>query len=120
VGRENNKDLYESDIYWVSTQSIFKPYPFNIPVKLELPYDESFSLQLPKDMFKDVDDANLIYQVALTGNSKLPGWLKFDPDSFMLTGICKDADVETITISAMDGYKNKTTVEIPVMFEGEL
>lgn len=82
VSYQNKKEIYESDIYWVNTKSIFKPYAYNVPVKLEVIYNEPFQIHLPKDLFKDVDDAKLSYNLTLKNNTELPGWIKFDPVKF--------------------------------------
>ena len=71
ITRENDEDIFESDIYWVSTKEVFKPYPFDTLTDTYVPYNETFQLNFPSDLFKDLDDDKLSYQVTLEDGSSL-------------------------------------------------
>ncbi|MGB3585896.1 MAG: putative Ig domain-containing protein, partial [Tunicatimonas sp.] len=108
VTQVNGSENYESDIYWVSTKSIFKPYLYNNDVKTdpEVKYNEPFQLNLPKDLFKDVDDLNLFYEASLANNNELPGWIRFDANNLSMSGTWKSKKPITIKLTATDGAGN--------------
>jgi hypothetical protein len=115
VSHENKQEAYKSDIYWVSTKHVFKPYAYNVPSKIEVTYNKPFRIQLPRDLFKDVDNHDLLYNVAFTGSSKLPEWINFDYHTLVLTGEWKDKESDSINISATDVNKNESIIKIPVI-----
>ncbi len=110
---ENGKEILESDIFWVSTKSLFKPYPYNLTIKNKVTYKKPFRIILPKDLFKDVDDTKLIYQAALE-NGRLPDWIKFNESKLILYGIWELPVGLIIIITAMDKYGNTSLVKIPI------
>jgi len=106
VTQVDGQDNYESDIYWVSTKSIFKPYLYNSDIDLEAKYNEPFQLDLPVDLFQDVDDLELSYQASLADNAELPEWIRFDANSLSLSGTWKSKEPLTIKITATDSPGN--------------
>ncbi len=106
--KEKGKDVYESDIYWVNTKSIFKPYPYNTEIKYTIQQNEQIQLQLPNDLFKDVDDQNLSYKAYLENNLELPEWIKFDSNNLSFSGTWKSKDPIMIIIIATDTSGNNT------------
>lgn len=109
------QDIIDSDIYWMSTKSIFKPYLYNAAPKLEVTYQLSFRIQFSKDLFKDVDNLDLLYDVTLSDGSKLPEWLNFDSKTLIFSGTWMDKKVVSILISATDSNTNKSTLTVPVV-----
>jgi len=115
VSHENKQEAYESDIYWVSNKSIFKPYAYNVPSRIEVTYDKPFSIQFPRDIFRDVDNIKLSYKVTLADSSELPEWINFNSRTLVLTGEWKDKELNSIYISATDENENESIIEIPVV-----
>ncbi len=106
--KEKGKDVYESDIYWVNTKSIFKPYPYNTEIKYSIKQNEQIQLKLPNDLFKDVDDENLSFEAYLENNIELPEWIKFDSNNLSFRGIWKSKEPIKIIIIATDTSGNNT------------
>ncbi|MEM6842951.1 MAG: putative Ig domain-containing protein [Bacteroidota bacterium] len=106
VTQVDGQDTYEADIYWVSTKSIFKPYLYNGDIDIQIEYDKPFQLDLPEDLFQDVDDTSLFYQVSLTDGAQLPEWIRFDADNLSLSGTWKSKEPLTIKIMATDSAGN--------------
>lgn len=105
----------ESDIYWVSTKSVFKPYLYNVPPKIEVADQSSINVKFSKDLFKDVNNPDLLYDVTSKDGSKLPDWLNFDAETLTLSGTWMDKEVDSILISATDINSNKSMLAIPVV-----
>ncbi|MGD1894707.1 MAG: putative Ig domain-containing protein [Cyclobacteriaceae bacterium] len=97
---------YDSDIYWVSTKSVFRPYLYNDDIDTEIAYDEPFQLDLPEDLFKDVDDTKLSYKASSADNTALPDWIRFDFGNLSLSGTWKSKESLTIKITATDSLGN--------------
>ncbi|GEM_PF-433054 len=114
IEQNGSKTAYESDIYWVNTEEIFKPYLFN-PVNTFQINREQFSTQLPVDLFKDVDDPMLKYTATLADGRPLPEDIDFDPDQLIVSGSLKQTSSLTLSIRAQDSYGNKTSVHIELI-----
>ena len=106
VTQENGQDVYDSDIYWVSTKSAFQPYVYNPEVEASIKFNEEFELKLPKDIFKDVDDQNLTYQLTLEDGSEIPGWIGFDDDRLTLSGKWETKETLSFKLIATDTSGN--------------
>ncbi len=106
ITQVDGQDNYESDTYWVSTRSIFKPYPFNTDIEVGVRYNEPFQFNLPDDLFKDVDDIELQYKMSLDNDSELPEWIKFDSTSLSLSGVWKSKEPLSIKVTASDSAGN--------------
>ena len=109
VTREEGKEKYASDIYWISTKKIFKPYVYNSSITTDVFYEKPFKIDLPKDLFKHVNGTNLRYKISLQDNSELPNWIKFNSDSMSLNGIWRAKEQVAIKITATDNFENKGT-----------
>ena len=102
VMQENEQDVYDSDIYWVSTKSVFSPYVYNTQIEASIRYNEAFELNLPKDLFKDVDDEKLSFQLILENASAIPEWMEFDHEQLVLSGIWNSKETLTFNLTATD------------------
>ncbi|MDN5212892.1 hypothetical protein QQ020_12575 [Fulvivirgaceae bacterium BMA12] len=114
VVSENGQEIYESDIYWVSTRSVFGPYPYNVVSMPEISFNKPFEIQLPDDLFRDVNGAIVSYGVSLEYEDKLPEWINFDEKKLLLTGIWESEVSRDVVITAYDDDGNKGVVNIPV------
>jgi len=101
------KGLTESDIYWVNTSKLFKPYVYNSIHEYFIKNGEKFEISIPIDYFKDIDNN----QLDVTLKDKFNG-VKFDPKKMTLSGTVNlKKDVE-LTFEATDKYYNKTESKI--------
>ncbi len=112
--QKGNKTLYESDIYWVNTQSIFKPYLYN-PINTYQVSAEQFSTALPENLFKDVNDPMLSYSATLADGSPLPEEISFDADQLIIRGSLGQRSSLILSIKAKDSFGNTASVHIELM-----
>lgn len=106
VTRENEQDVYDSDIYWVSTRAVFNPYAYNTRIETSIRYSKEFELNLPNDIFKDVDDQKLTFRLTLENDSEIPGWIEFDHEQLTLSGIWNAKEALTFKLTATDNSGN--------------
>jgi hypothetical protein len=106
ITRENDQDVYESDIYWVSTKSVFSPYVYNTEFEYTVKYDEGFELKLPSDIFKDIDDKYLTINLSLEDGSAIPDWLNYNPEDLSLKGIWSTQETVKLKLTATDSARN--------------
>jgi hypothetical protein len=106
VTQENEQDVYDSDIFWVSTKSVFAPYVYNTQIAPSISYKEAFELQFPKDLFKDVDDDKLSFQLRLDNDTAIPEWMAFDAAKLLLKGTWNTKEALMLTLIATDSYGN--------------
>jgi len=72
--------------------------------------NEPFSITIPKDTFIDKDSVGLSYSVTNNG-LPLPSWLKFDPNTLVLSGTPTATDVGTLQIVVQAKDPNGLTAE---------
>ncbi len=111
ITRENEKEIYDSDIYWVSTKAIFKPYVYNSNFDYDLQYEEEFLIALPPDLFKDVDGTKLIYQTTLDEDPNLPPWMVFNQETMEISGRWSTKEEVNLTITAIDEFGNEGSID---------
>jgi len=100
----------ESDIYWVNTSKLFKPFVYNALPDTTVRIGEKFEIFIPKDYFKDIDDKQLTYSV----NQNQFDWLNFDREQMKLSGLpTVEGDFE-LTFTASDNYSNMTVDKIMI------
>ncbi|KEO75220.1 hypothetical protein EL17_06045 [Anditalea andensis] len=102
VLHENEQDVYDSDIYWVSTKSVFSPYVYKSQIEASIRYKEAFELRFPQDLFKDVDDDKLSFYITLKDNSAIPEWMAFDDEQLILSGNWTTKEPLTFKLTATD------------------
>jgi hypothetical protein len=106
ITRENDQDVYESDIYWVSTKSVFSPYVYNTEFEYTVKYNEDFELKLPSDIFKDIDDKYLTINLSLEDGSAIPDWLNYNPEDLSLKGKWSTQETVKLKLTATDSARN--------------
>ena len=106
ITNENGQDLYDSDIYWVGTQSVFSPFVYNGEIESSLTYGEEFAIKLPNDLFRDIDSSQLSYQMTLHDDSEIPEWIEYDPERLTLSGIWNTRENLNLKCFATDIYGN--------------
>lgn len=103
-------NLIESDIYWVNTSKIFKPFVYNPLSDMKLQVGKQLELQIPSDYFQDIDDKELRLRI----NQNELDWLQFDSKTMKLSGLpTQEGDFELIFI-AMDKVNNITEDKIKI------
>lgn len=98
------KGIIESDIYWVNTSKLFKPFVYNALSDTTIRIRQRFEISVPKDYFKDIDDRQLTYSV----KQNQFDWLYFDREQMKLSGLPTIEGNFELTFSASDQYSNKT------------
>jgi len=104
------KGISESDIYWVNTSKLFKPFVYNALSDTTVRIGEKFEISVPKDYFKDIDDEQFTYSV----NHNQFDWLNFDSKQMKLSGRPTVAGDFELTFTASDMHLNKTDHKVIV------
>ncbi|APU96277.1 PD40 domain-containing protein [Sphingobacterium siyangense] len=100
----------ESDIYWVNTSKLFKPFVYNSLSDTTVQIGKKFEISVPKNYFKDIDDERLVYSI----NQDQFNWLHFDREQMKLSGLpTVEGDFE-LTFSARDRYSNMADDKINI------
>lgn len=107
--QENGQTQYDSDIYWLSTQSIFYPYPYHTQFERSVKYGEAFQIKFPGDIFRDVDDTALTYQLTRGDGSALPEGFTFDAKTLTFQGQWHFKKNQTFHLISSDPYGNSGT-----------
>ncbi len=102
--------LNESDIFWVNTSRLFKPFVYNPLGNITIPSGTEFQVSIPGDYFKDIDDDQLIYAL----NSPELDWLNFDSEEMMLSGVAPIEGEFELIILATDKNLNTTEDEFTI------
>jgi len=104
------KGMTESDIYWVNTSKLFKPFVYNPPFDTVVQVGVNFEISIPADYFKDFDDN----QLDLSLNEKEFNWIEFDSEKMKLSGLpTMDGEYE-LTFTAVDEHLNTTEDKIKI------
>ncbi len=104
------KGLIESDIYWVKTSKLFKPFVYKPIPDIVVQFGEKLDMTLPKDYFKDIDDE----QLTLSVNENEFDWLEFDSKQMKLSGLpTKEGDFELV-FTATDKFLNITENKVKI------
>jgi len=105
--------LIESDIYWVNTSKVFKPFVYN-PIPYEaLQVGKKFEIQVPDDYFKDINNDNLVLSI----NKNEFDWLEFNNKDMRLSGTpVQDGEYELV-FTAVDKAGNLTNDRMKLIVE---
>jgi len=102
--------ITESDIFWVNTSKLFKPFIYNSLSDTTVQVGEKFEISVPKDYFKDIDDKQLTYNLK---ENKFD-WLNFDAEQMKLLGLPPvEGDFE-LTFTASDKSSNTSYDKIVI------
>lgn len=107
------KGLTESDIFWVNTSKLFKPFVYHSLSDTTVQVGEKFEISVPKDYFKDIDDKQLTYRV----NQNQFEWLNFDREQMKLSGLPSTEGDFELTFTAIDKFSNRTDDKIIITVE---
>jgi hypothetical protein len=92
----------ESDIYWVSTRKIFKPFVFNPLAEIIIRVGENINISIPQDYFQDIDNKELDYFFDFGELA----WMQFDKDRMTIKGIPNRIGEYKLKITAVDNNAN--------------
>lgn len=119
IESQGGVDVSESDIYWVQTASIFKPFVYNNDYERVVKYNEPFNIQFREDLFKDIDDQNLSIQLTASQDRGLPNWLTWNAETLTLSGTYGVKHALTFYLVATDSYGNEGQLEFEFEVVGE-
>ena len=103
----DGEDLYDSDIFWVSTASIFEPYVFNAEFEAKVEYEEEFNIQIPGDLFRDIDDHELSFSLTLENGTPFSDSVQFDSIALTLKGLWPYNTSKRLKLIALDKAGNQ-------------
>ena len=106
----NQSGIEESDIYWISTQKVFKPFVFNPITERVVKAGEETELAIPSDYFGDIDSENLTVSL----DNKSIGWAKLDSDKTKLIMNPTEVGVFELTFTAIDEFLNETSDRVKI------
>lgn len=109
----NQTGLAESDIYWVNTQKLFKPFVFNPIGNQTIKIGKKTEISIAKDYFKDIDNEKLEIRL----NQENFEWVKFDAEKMNLMMNPKEIGEFELIFTAMDKYSNLTEDKIVIIVE---
>ncbi|NQZ45157.1 MAG: PD40 domain-containing protein [Flavobacteriaceae bacterium] len=103
-------NLIESDIYWVNTSKVFKPFVYNPLSDITLQVGEQLEVQIPVDYFKDIDDEELTLSI----NQNELDWLEFESERMKLSGLPTQEGNFELIFTAEDEFSNMTEDRIKI------
>jgi hypothetical protein len=107
----------ESDIYWVSTKKVFKPYTFHPISDTIIIKGNRYKYSLPINTFKDINGGKLKYSASLNNGKNLPKWLKFNNTTQTFSGAPNEIEELKIKITAIDDNKNTNSMEFKIVIK---
>ena len=105
--------LTESDIYWVNTEKVFKPYVFNAIAEKTVRVGEKTEIKIPSDYFKDIDDEKLKIRLK---NEKIE-WAELDVKKMTLVIHPKEIGEFELFFTAVDSFSNETEDSVKIRVE---
>ncbi len=109
----NQPDLAESDIYWVSTQKIFKPFVFNPITEKTIKIGRETIVTIPSDYFKDLDNEKLKISI----HNENVAWAKLDNEKMTLVMHPNEIGEFDLIFTAVDTFSNKTNDSVKIIVE---
>jgi hypothetical protein len=106
IEQKNEQDVYDSDIYWVSTKSVFAPFAYNPIFDFSIANNQEFELNLSQDIFKDIDDERLSFRLTFENDSAIPDSMEFDDQKLILRGQWNIENALTFKLTATDPSGN--------------
>jgi hypothetical protein len=123
--REKWHNSAPSDIYWISSKIIddlkltnYAPYVKDTIPDQTIVVGKEFNYTIPASTFIDDDGNNtLTFTAELSNGSKLPDWLKFDPNRMIFSGTVKEKGIHVIRVIAIDTKKASTFDDFKLSIE---
>ena len=111
--KKQDQISYESDIYWVSTSKVFKPFLNSKVNTFPVSATREFTLSITS-LFKDIN-GSLNYSLALADGSPLPDHIRFESRTNTISGQLKNAPRLTLLVTVEDQDKNTNTTYIELI-----
>lgn len=109
----------QTEIHWVDSRIVFKPY-VNRPLgDINVSGGESFHFKIPKDIIKDYDDNVLNFDATQKDGNPLPDWLNFDAATLAFSGVPPKSDSLTLTLIATDQIGSKVSTSFMIIIGSE-
>jgi len=105
--------LKESDIYWVNTKKVFKPYVYNPIIETTLKIGRETEVRVPADYFRDIDNNEL--DIGLMDST--PEWIELDRDKMSLVMNPTEIGTYDVMIYATDENSNMTSHTLKIIVE---
>ncbi|TPN86908.1 TolB-like translocation protein [Aquimarina algicola] len=109
----DDKGLAESDIYWVNTTKVFKPFVFHPISEIRIKVKEETKISIPTNYFKDIDDQKL----KISFDHKKFEWAKFDSQKMMLTMHPNKSGEFDLIFKGVDQFSNETEDKVRIIVE---
>ena len=108
----NDNVIVESDIYWVSTEKVFRPFVYRPFEDQTISVGKETRVSLPSDYFRDVDGSELQLDV-VDG----PKWAKYDDSSCTLSLKPQQRGEFELVFTATDAFSNVTMDVVKIIVE---
>lgn len=105
--------MIESDIYWVNTQHVFKPFVFRPITETTIKVGKETTITIPTNYFKDINDENLYIRFT----NEYVDWATFDKDQMVLIMHPTDIGAFEFTFTAVDAFSNKISDTLKIIVE---
>lgn len=115
IEQKEDEQLFESDVFWVSTEKVFAPYIFNPANAFEVSKNGSFTLDLPKNLFKHITQQKLDIVLNVVDGSALSEGIQFDPELLRITGKLADQKSLVLTLKATDSDGQSVSLDIELL-----
>jgi len=102
--------LIESDIYWVNTKKMFKPFVYNSIPDMTIKLGEEKEILIPANYFKDINDEQLRLELKQTDQD----WIQFDKENRILKISAKRVGTFDLTFVATDDASNRTENRVKI------
>lgn len=104
----------DSDIYWVDSRIVFKPY-IETPIRdVGAVENKEFQFKIPPETFKDYDDNTLNYSASLSNGNPLPAWLIFNSADLIFSGKPVQYTTIFIKVTATDKIGSSISDEFAI------
>lgn len=107
------KGLLESDIFWVNTENVFKPFIYNPVSDTTVKIGVKIEIHVPEDYFRSVVDKQLTFKV----HSDEIKWLEFENTRMILSGVPAQAGEFELEFTAIDKYSNISVDKVKIIVE---
>lgn len=108
LAKQNNKQLLNFKLERVNQAPVLQERADFYAVRMGMP----FYIQLPNNMFIDLENDKIKYQLSLSNDDKLPSWLKYNTDKHTLEGISEYNGILPLKITATDSYGSSSSTYI--------
>ncbi len=105
--------MTESDIYWVSTQHVFKPFVFRPILEKTIKVGKETIIAIPTDYFKDIDHEHLDIRF----ENENVDWATFDKEKMVLRIHPTEMGTFEFTFTAVDAFSNETSDTLKIIVE---